>query len=587
MPPKRPGKPISASDKRRKRAVLTISEKISLLKKLDAGTSVSKLCEMYGVGSSTVYDLKKQKTKLREFYASSDTQKGMEVRKTMRHGKSEDLEKALMQWFRQRRNGGMKISGELVIAQAKLFHEELKLEHECNYSEGWLHKFKKRHGLSAAAVCGEKKSADHEAAAAYVDKFAKFVKDENLSTEQVYNADETALYWRCMPKKTLVTEDEVNPTGLKEPKDRVTIMGCSNAAGTHRLKLLMIGKSFRPRALKGVKIYPVVYRASKRGWMTTKIMLEWFNNYFVPDARAHCTKAGLDPKCKIVLLLDNCSAHPDAEKLVKDNVYAMYLPPNCTSLIQPQDQGILRSLKCHYRNLFMRTMLPAVNAGATVEEFTKQFTIKDLMWTVARAWTNVTSSTLTKCWHKLWPGLLFDDAELNDLVADFTGFCVSEHKRHANELMEYAKGFSNSLTKLLDPDDLEEWMHVDDDAPVVPILTTEEIVNMVLNPNQQDEENSEEEDEDVQKERVSIDKCLELGSVYIEALEQLSFLSDHDIMLIYNLQAKILHEKPNYMKQATLEDFFKKRTNDTQPPSSLDNPQPSTSSAPDIIEPGQ
>ena len=69
MASKRPGTPLSGNEKKRKNKVLTINEKLDLLKKLDSGTSVRKLCEMFDVGSSTVYDLKKQKTKLREFYA--------------------------------------------------------------------------------------------------------------------------------------------------------------------------------------------------------------------------------------------------------------------------------------------------------------------------------------------------------------------------------------------------------------------------------------------------------------------------------------------------------------------------------------
>ena len=44
-------------------------------------------------------------------------------------------------------------------------------------------------------ICGEKASADYDAAECYIDEFAKMVPDENLSPEQIYNADETALYW--------------------------------------------------------------------------------------------------------------------------------------------------------------------------------------------------------------------------------------------------------------------------------------------------------------------------------------------------------------------------------------------------------
>jgi hypothetical protein len=47
---------------------------------------------------------------------------------------------------------------------------------------------------------------------------------------------------------------------------------------------------------------------------------------------------------KILLLADNCPAHPVLEKLV-------FLPANTTSMLQPMDQGVIRSLKCHYRKL--------------------------------------------------------------------------------------------------------------------------------------------------------------------------------------------------------------------------------------------
>jgi hypothetical protein len=38
---------------------------------------------------------------------------------------------------------------------------------------------------------------------------------------------------------------------------------------------------------------------------------------------------------KVMLILGNCATHRDAELLVKDNVFDVYLSPNCTNLIQP------------------------------------------------------------------------------------------------------------------------------------------------------------------------------------------------------------------------------------------------------------
>ncbi|KAJ8894375.1 hypothetical protein PR048_007026 [Dryococelus australis] len=103
----------------------------------------------------------------------------------------------------------------------------------------------------------------------------------------------------------------------------------------------------RPKKLKDFKVMPFEYTGSKKAWVTTKRTTEWFNS-FVRQARQHCNSIGLKWDCKIILVMDNCSAYPPAEILSRDNFEVIYLPPNCTPLIQPQDQGILRSLKCRY-----------------------------------------------------------------------------------------------------------------------------------------------------------------------------------------------------------------------------------------------
>lgn len=184
----------SGPSEKKKRLSLTIAQKVELLKKLDSGLPVRKLCEMYGCGSSTVYDLKKQKVQLLTYFADSDSKKLMSKRKHMKPGKYEDLEVCLMEWFRQVRSEGVKLSGDMILEQAKIFFDLLNIEGEFHLSSGWLDRFKKRHGISEGTTCGEAKSADHENAERYVDVFEKIIKDENLSPEQVYNADETALY---------------------------------------------------------------------------------------------------------------------------------------------------------------------------------------------------------------------------------------------------------------------------------------------------------------------------------------------------------------------------------------------------------
>ena len=50
---------------------------------------------------------------------------------------------------------------------------------------------------------------------------------------------------------------------------------------------------------------------------------------------------------KTARLIDNCPAHPSVLDLTK--VQLVFLPSNATSILQPMDQSVIRSLKAHYR----------------------------------------------------------------------------------------------------------------------------------------------------------------------------------------------------------------------------------------------
>ena len=52
--------------------------------------------------------------------------------------------------------------------------------------------------------------------------------------------------------------------------DRITVLCCTNMSGTDKRKLLIIGKSARPRCFKGLRMegLPVEYHANKNAWMT-------------------------------------------------------------------------------------------------------------------------------------------------------------------------------------------------------------------------------------------------------------------------------------------------------------------------------
>jgi hypothetical protein len=77
---------MSSEDRRntkRKHLSLSIKQKIESLMKLDKGTPVKRLSDEFGVGLSTIHDIKKQKEQLLEANANSDVPCLMAKRKIL------------------------------------------------------------------------------------------------------------------------------------------------------------------------------------------------------------------------------------------------------------------------------------------------------------------------------------------------------------------------------------------------------------------------------------------------------------------------------------------------------------------------
>ena len=95
----------AATKAKRSHKTLTIEQKLKLLDKIGK-VSYTILCEEYGVGCSTITDLKKKEASLRECKRKLTDQGVKRPAKVMKLGKDEDLETALFLWFKQRCDRG-------------------------------------------------------------------------------------------------------------------------------------------------------------------------------------------------------------------------------------------------------------------------------------------------------------------------------------------------------------------------------------------------------------------------------------------------------------------------------------------------
>lgn len=57
-------------------------------------------------------------------------------------------------------------------------------------------------------MSGEWRSADHESAVEYSTTLEDLVNEHEFSADRIYNADETALYWRYLPTSILASSSE-------------------------------------------------------------------------------------------------------------------------------------------------------------------------------------------------------------------------------------------------------------------------------------------------------------------------------------------------------------------------------------------
>ena len=235
----------------------------------------------------------------------------------------------------------------------------------------------------------------------------------------------------------------------KKSKERVTLLVCANMSGTEKCPLLVIGKFQRPRCFSGIANLPTEYKGNKNAWMTSVVFEEWMRKW-----DNELTIKGR----KIVLFVDNCSAHPQISCL--QSIELFFLPPNTTSEIQPCDQGIINALKFHYRKSMVRNLIECIDSGQKVEDF--KITLLDALRMARQAWDRVTPSTIANCFRK--GGFVIttegeiEQEELED--ESLVSLCASE----PCTFMEYAMADNNlSVAPSLSNADIIALVRQDDD----------------------------------------------------------------------------------------------------------------------------
>ena len=191
------------------------------------------------------------------------------------------VDEACCGWFCQQRYKGASVSGVLLQEKAHSFFMRLYPDDDPQSfkgSTGWLTKFNKCHGINSVQLRDEILSSDLSAVDPFCEELAKVIAEEGYSRDQIFNADDTELWWRMTPSSSLSSGGATRAANFKKAQDCETLLACANTSGIHRLSMVFINKNVKPRCFKHMDIstLPVHYCLQKKSWMDCSIFSEWF-----------------------------------------------------------------------------------------------------------------------------------------------------------------------------------------------------------------------------------------------------------------------------------------------------------------------
>ena len=354
----------------------TLAEKFQIIDFVRQNPSVKlkDVCIRFDLKPSTLSTYLKNREEIISAFQSGDHELH---KKRIRLSMFEDVDEALLIWFKQKRADNCSIDGESLRIKATHFAVAFAYGDSTEISPAWIERWKKRHQISSKVMSGESAAVDTTIVANWQQFRLPFIM-KNYLPEDIYNVDETELFWKLLPDKTLAFKHEMVHGG-KKPKDRLTVLVGASMSG-EKLPLYVIGKSEKPRAFKNVRKLPVTYHWNKKAWMTGRLWEKWLRDFDKLVNR------------KVALIVDNCPAHPNIEGL--KFVEVIYLPPNTTSKTQPIDCGIIKNLKHFYRRSIAMNRLAAHDCAI---EFS--FNILDALFLLRESWNKVGHATIQNCFR--------------------------------------------------------------------------------------------------------------------------------------------------------------------------------------------
>ncbi|XP_058789053.1 tigger transposable element-derived protein 4-like [Phymastichus coffea] len=207
---------------------LTLAENVAVIGEVQkGGKKKSEIAADFGIPRNTLSTYLKNKDKIIQHYSNSQANQS---RRRCRETTNEELNGCVTKWLKQTRDKKIPT-------------------------------FKQRHNIIAKKVCGENAAVHMKVAEEWTENLLEKIR--GVDHRDIFNADETALFYECSPNKTLASKGE-NCSNGKLNKVRITVLVGANSDDIEKLSLLTIGKSVNPRCFKNFKTKPCEYESNNK-----------------------------------------------------------------------------------------------------------------------------------------------------------------------------------------------------------------------------------------------------------------------------------------------------------------------------------
>jgi len=210
--------------------------------------------------------------------------------------KGREIDKRVFEWFCEARGRNYPITGRILQEKALVIAEHLD-QMDFKASNGWLARFQERHQITGRTISGESAFINNEVVENWKATVPTLI--EGYELRNIFNSDETGLFWRGLPNKTLATRKD-SCKGGKAAKERLTVLLTASVTG-EKLPPLIIWKSLMPRCFNKSIPSGIQWYANKSAWMTSDIFEDYLGklNERMPQENRN-----------IILFLDNAPVHP-------------------------------------------------------------------------------------------------------------------------------------------------------------------------------------------------------------------------------------------------------------------------------------